>query len=183
MAKRIVRLTESHLTKLIGRIIEQVEDEVMEPENDLDFENEDDFENEELTKDEVVDLISDFFKDEVLPELSPREEKILKNKVNREDTSRIREQKEGRRGFGDRMRGLRDNAMIGVGVATAGVGAVASLGEFMGWSEFELTQKIHEFVEQAGMGMYSGPITVSMVAAGLAMALRGVANKYNRKEM
>jgi hypothetical protein len=57
---------------------------------------------------------------------------------------------------------------------------ITALGEFTGWSESELTTKIHEFVEQFGAGPYSGPITMAMVFAGLVMALRGTIKRGER---
>ena len=69
MATKKIRLTESELTNLIRRIVEDTENMMdMEP---------------EMSKNEVLELISDFFKDEVLPELSPRETRSLKQKLER----------------------------------------------------------------------------------------------------
>ena len=70
--------------------------------------------------------------------------------------------------------------MIGGGLATMITGMITALGEFTGWSESELTTKIHEFVEHFGAGPYSGPITMAMVFAGLVMALRGTIKRGER---
>jgi hypothetical protein len=43
-----------------------------------------------------------------------------------------------------------------------------------------MLSKIHTFIEQAGAGNYTGPISVAMVAAGLALALKGMDVKYRR---
>jgi hypothetical protein len=63
MATKKIRLTESELTNLIRRIVE-------DSENTMGMES-------EMSKNEVVELISDFFKDEVLPELTPRDRKSV----------------------------------------------------------------------------------------------------------
>jgi hypothetical protein len=166
MATKKIRLTESELTNLIRRIVE-------DSENTMGMES-------EMSKNEVVELISDFFKDEVLPELTPRETRSLKQKLERPQSRGIREDEEGHSSLSDRTSNFREKLMMKGGLGMAGVGAIAALGEFTGWSEHELTSKIHEFVEMAGAGNYSGPITVAMVAAGLAIALRGRAKQYSR---
>ena len=81
----------------------------------------------------------------------------------------------------DRFKSFKEKAMIGGGLGTMITGMITALGEFTGWSDFELTQKIHDFVEGFGAGRYSGPITVAMVFAGLVMALKGIADRDARK--
>jgi hypothetical protein len=74
--KRKIRLTESELTTLIKRMVEQAQDDM-----GMEYMEDDDmgYEDEELSKPEVVDIISDFFKSEVLPELAPEERSELKH--------------------------------------------------------------------------------------------------------
>ena len=81
----------------------------------------------------------------------------------------------------DRFSSFKEKSMIGGGLATMITGMITALGEFTGWSESELTMKIHEFVEQFGAGPYSGPITVAMVFAGLVIAFKGISKRYDRK--
>ena len=45
----------------------------------------------------------------------------------------------------------------------------------------QLTNFLHDLNHMAGLDQYTGPITVAMVFAGLAIALKGVANRYDRK--
>jgi hypothetical protein len=166
--KRKIRLTESELTTLIKRMVEQAKDD-MEPDDD----------QEEMEKPEVVDLIADFFKKRVLPKLDSEEKDELKHitkKATPEMTeSYLNEDKK------DRFSSFKEKAMIGGGFGTMLTGMITALGEFTGWSESELTMKIHEFVEQFGAGPYSGPITIAMVFAGLVIALRGLSKRYDRK--
>jgi hypothetical protein len=70
--------------------------------------------------------------------------------------------------------------MIYGGLGAMGTGMIASLGEFMGYSDFKMTSFLHDLNHLAGLERYTGPITVGMVFAGLAMALKGVANRYDR---
>ena len=171
--KRKIRLTESELTTLIKRMVEQAKDNM-----DMDMDMETNGE-EEMEKPEVVDLIADFFKKRVLPKLDPEEKDELKHitkKATPEMTeSYLNEDKK------DRFSSFKEKAMIGGGFGTMLTGMITALGEFTGWSESDLTMKIHEFVEQFGAGPYSGPITIAMVFAGLVIALRGLSKRYDRK--
>jgi len=168
--KRKIRLTESELTTLIKRMVEQAQD-------DMDMEHDDD--QEEMEKPEVVDLIADFFKKRVLPKLDPEEKDELKH-ITRKATPEMTESylNEDKK---DRFSSFKEKAMLGGGLGTMLTGMIAALGEFTGWSESELTMKIHDFVEQFGAGPYSGPITIAMVFAGLIIALRGASKMYDRK--
>jgi len=168
--KRKIRLTESELTTLIKRMVEQAQD-------DMGMEHDDD--QEEMEKPEVVDLIADFFKKRVLPKLDPEEKDELKH-ITRKATPEMTESylNEDKK---DRFSSFKEKAMLGGGLGTMLTGMIAALGEFTGWSESELTMKIHDFVEQFGAGPYSGPITIAMVFAGLVLALRGASKMYDRK--
>ena len=174
--KRKIRLTESELTTLIKRMVEQAQDDMsMEYMEDDDMGYDDE---EELSKPEVVDIISDFFKSEVLPELAPEERSELK-RMARKATPEMTEAYLNE-DLKDRFKSFKEKAMIGGGLGTMVTGMITALGEFTGWSEHELTIKIHDFVESFGAGQYSGPITVAMVFAGLALALKGYADRSNR---
>ena len=145
-----------------------------------------DDEHGELSRPEVVDLISDFFENEVLPNLSRREKMELKNEIGhlQMEQRRIRRRslrEDKHKSFKDRLSSAKENMMIGGGLGMAAAGAISSLGEITGWSEFEITTKIHDYIEQFGAGEYTGPLTVAMVVAGLSMALKGMSDRYSRK--
>jgi hypothetical protein len=133
---------------------------------------------EEMSKPEVVELIAKYFKTQILPELEPEEKAELKQ-MARKATPEMTEEylNEDLR---DRFKSFKEKAMIGGGLATMVTGMITSLGEFTGYSESELTMRIHDFVEGFGAGRYSGPITVAMVFAGITMALKGYADRGNR---
>jgi hypothetical protein len=183
--KRKIRLTESELTTLIKRMVEQAQEDMgmehMEGHSMEHYEEDmgyDDEEGEELSKPEVVDIISDFFKSEVLPELAPEERSELKH-MARKATPEMTEAYLNE-DLKDRFKSFKEKAMIGGGLGTMVTGMITALGEFTGWSQYELTSKIHQFVEGFGAGQYSGPITVAMVFAGLALALKGYSDRANR---
>lgn len=171
MAIKKIRLTESELTRLIKRIVEDAENDM-----GMGFNDEDE---SDMTKQDAIKLIADFFEEEVLPELTPREKRELKNRTNNSHSKGIHEEEEDTNLRG-RMSNFKNKMMVRGGLGMAATGAIAALGEFTGWSEAEILVKIHEFVESAGAGTYSGPISVAMVAAGLALALKGKDMEYRR---
>jgi hypothetical protein len=71
--------------------------------------------------------------------------------------------------------------------AGGGVMSVAGLmgfiGNSMGWSEFQTTQKLHELTELLNTSNYAGPISVAMIAAGIGLVLAGNAKSYNEKRI
>ena len=178
--KRKIRLTESELTTLIKRMVEQAQndDMGMEYNEEYDMETSYDEGQEELSKPEVVDLIAKYFKTEILPELSSEEKSELRH-IARKATPEMTEEYL-HEDLGERWSNFKEKSMIGGGIATTITGMITALGEFTGWSEAELTRNIHDFVESFGAGQYSGPITVAMVFAGIVIALRGAFKRGER---
>ena len=184
MARKI-RLTESEFHSLVRRLVRETQEEMMSADFDdedgteeFDYEEEDETEDE-LTKGEVVDLIGQFFNKKVLPHLEPEEkhelsQEVMEGGLNRLSAMFLNEN------LSDRQASFKEKAMMKGGLAMSALGLIGALSEFTGWSESELLSKIHEFVESFGAGNYSGPITMAMIAAGLALALRGRAKKYSR---
>lgn len=174
--RRKIRLTESEFHALVRRLVIEAQDEMM-MDTEVDFE--DMGQEEELSKPEVVDLIAKFFKREILPELEPEEKTELK-RIARKATPEMTEEYLNE-DMSDRFKSFKEKAMIGGGLGTMMTGMITALGEFTGYSDFELTNRIHDFVEGFGAGRYSGPITVAMVFAGLVLALKGIADRDARK--
>ena len=162
--KRVTRLTERDLTRIVKRIIKESE---MEDSDEFDFEEldfEDMGDNEnELSQEEVIPLIAQFFKQEVLSENHYRNRR------------RLRENKKRGSKFAER-------ALTGAGVGSMLGGLTGVIGSASGWTDTMFQQKIHDFIESLGMGTYSGPISIAMIVAGAMLALGGSVAKYNRKE-
>ena len=185
--KRVVRLTERDLTNLIKKIVkESMEDS----EEMIDFEEKDfgdEFDREvdygKMTKEDAIERIADFLKSEVLPELSPRELNMLKRKTQDVESPMEPMNEEDEEDFSDlksRRSSRREKGMIRGGLGLAGTSAVALLGEFMGYSESDLTSMLHDINQMAGLGKYTGPVGVGLVALGLAAALKGLDMRMRR---
>lgn len=178
MAIKKIRLTESELTRLVRRLVEDAEEKMMN-DTEFDFDNMDDEMDDELTKQDAIAKIAEFLKSEVLPDLSPRQMNKLKDKV--EDAETVTENiYEDDEDLSSRKASRREKMLMRGGLGMAAVGAVAALGEFMGYSEFETTAMIHDINHMAGLERYTGPVTVAMVFAGLAMALYGLDRRVRR---
>lgn len=176
---RKIRLTESQFRRMVAKIVKEskyeYDEEIIEDEDSED-------EGDEMTKQEAIKKIAEYLKSEVLNDLSPREVSKIKHKVQQAKSS-IQEglYEEESDDLSTRKAKRREKAMIGGGLGTMATGAVLSLGEFMGYSEFEITSMLHDFNKLAGLERYTGPVTLGMVFLGLVLALKGVANKHSRE--
>jgi hypothetical protein len=177
--KRKIRLTESEFHSLVKRL-------VMETKHHMD-EEDDDKDDDKMSKEEAIEKIADFFKKDVLPKIRKKEPELLdkiKKKVRsqemKESFLREAEKDDDEKSLKDRRANRKEKAMIGGGLGAMGTGMIASLGEFMGYSDSDLTNFLHDLNHMAGLEEYTGPVTVAMVFAGMALALKGVANRYDR---
>jgi hypothetical protein len=195
--KKVIRLTERELTRLIKNIVleEKRKKFIYEGElsrkgekQDIGMEmyEEDDFEeidfeeteiDNEMTKQDAIEKIAEFLKTEVLPKMSPAEKRTLKQKVHSNNRPMGLDEDDD---LESRRASRREKGLMRGGLALAGSSAVAALGEFMGYSEFDLTNMIHDINHMAGLENYTGPVTVGMVATGLAMALKGLDMRMRR---
>jgi len=175
--KRKIRLTESELTTLIKRMVEQAKDDMgMEynEEDDMEY----DEEQEEMSKSEAVDLIADFFKTELLPNISSEDKSELKH-MAREVGPEINEHYLNE-DLKSRFKNFKEKTMIGGGISAAVTGMVGFASQVAGWSQTELMTKLHDFFQSFGYAEMTGPLTVAMIAAGLVAALKGYSDRANR---
>ena len=175
--KRKIRLTESELTTLIKRMVEQAQEDM-----GMEYNEEDDMEygeeQEEMSKSEAVDLIADFFKTELLPNISSEDKSELRH-MAREVGPEINEHYLNE-DFKSRFKNFKDKTMIGGGISAAVTGMVGFASQVAGWSQTELMSKLHDFFQSFGYAEMTGPLTVAMIAAGLVVALKGYSDRANR---
>jgi hypothetical protein len=177
MAIKEIRLTESELTKLIKIMVKEVKDDM-----ETKFNDEDESSDDKMTKKEAIEKIADFLDSE----LTKRQKEKLEDKINKMDESiRMRYERplrEGDKNLSSRRGNFKDNLKIAGGIGMTSTGAVAALGNIMGYAGQELTAMIHDITQQAGLEQYTGPVTYAMVAAGIALFLKGMSDKYDRKQ-
>ena len=175
--KRKIRLTESELTTLIKRMVEQAQDDMR-----MEYNEEDDMEygeeQEKMSKSEAVDLIADFFKTELLPNISSEDKSELKH-MAREVGPEINEHYLNE-DLKSRFKNFKEKTMIGGGISAAVTGMVGFASQVAGWSQTELMSKLHDFFQSFGYAEMTGPLTVAMIAAGLVVALKGYSDRANR---
>jgi len=175
--KRKIRLTESELTTLIKRMVEQAQEDM-----GMEYNEEDDMEygeeQEEMSKSEAVDLIADFFKTELLPNISSEDKSELKH-MAREVGPEINEHYLNE-DLKSRFKNFKEKTMIGGGISAAVTGMVGFASQIAGWSQTELMTKLHDFFQSFGYAEMTGPLTVAMIAAGLVAALKGYSDRANR---
>jgi hypothetical protein len=165
--KKVIRLTESELANMVRRIIREMDDE-------MDYESD----YQKMSKEDVIDVISDFF----LENLNPREVRKIKKIMNDMQSGQSMEMEMGE-DLDARKRRQRQNAGIAGGLGMAGVGALAAISHAMGYTDAgDLMVGIHDAINAVG-GKYSGSIGVGMVFAGLGMALNNYASKSLDSEM
>ena len=175
--KRKIRLTESELTTLIKRMVEQAQEDM-----GMEYNEEDDMEygeeQEKMSKSEAVDLIADFFKTELLPNISSEDKSELKH-MAREVGPEINEHYLNE-DLKSRFKNFKEKTMIGGGISAAVTGIVGFASQIAGWSQTELMTKLHDFFQSFGYAEMTGPLTVAMIAAGLVAALKGYSDRANR---
>jgi hypothetical protein len=175
--KRKIRLTESELTTLIKRMVEQAQEDM-----GMEYNEEDDMEygeeQEEMSKSEAVDLIADFFKTELLPNISSEDKSELRH-MAREVGPEINEHYLNE-DLKSRFKNFKEKTMIGGGISAAVTGMVGFASQVAGWSQTELMSKLHDFFQSFGYAEMTGPLTVAMIAAGLVVALKGYSDRANR---
>ena len=176
--KRYVKLFERYVRE--NEEIEQFGDSEYMPNGDMpndDMPN-DDMPNDDMSKDEMIKKIAEFLKSNVLADITATEESILKQLAS----SIAPEINENylNEGLRDRLSKFKEKAMIGGGLSTLATGFVGFVSQITGWSDSEIMTGLHDYFQSFGQGQNTGPITVAMIAAGLALALKGYSSRANR---
>ena len=200
MAKKIVRLTESELIRLVKRVVK---------EEQLKGEMEEGFfsDNFGWVKD-AARQVADLFKTEVMPEIPKDELEDMKDLAsnlnpkralsNVEDFASSEEGKEAlekaeehispdvlteaiiREGLSERMVKIlaRTGIISGLGMVAGGFTQFAAF--CMGYIDSSFLTKVHEIIDPL-CGIFCGPLSVLVIILGALIALGSATFGYNRK--
>ena len=172
MARKI-RLTESEFHSLVRRLVKETQEEMNTEMSEM--ESFDDGENEEMSKEDTVHAVADFFKRK-LRRLDSDEIENLEDMVINQKTEGLTEMFL-REDISDRMKSFKEKAMMRGGIGMMGAGMLGMVSQAMGYTDKgELMVALHDYVDKMG----GGPVSTAALIAGLVMALKGVANRSER---
>lgn len=173
--KKVIRLTENDLRKIVLRVIREQE-EMDREEIDFDMDQEDDNDDRNMgQKMEDVEVLADFFS-EKLDELPERLYDKLVDKVESLDMDSDDVLRESDEEYTDleRRRDKRKGQALQLGAAAAGIPAIMGfISEIPGWIDFSTLTAAHDLFHQLGLGNYTGPVMGSVIVAAIIAALRG----------
>lgn len=165
---RKIRLTESEFHSLVRRIIKETEEDMMS----IDMV---DNESDEMSKEDTVHAVADFFKRK-LRRLDNEEIEDLQDMVVNSETENLAEMFL-REDISDRSKSFKEKAMMRGGIGMMGAGLLGMVSQAMGYTDAgELMVQVHDYVEKMG----GGPVSTGVLIAGLVMALNGAARRSER---
>lgn len=171
--KRKIRLTESEFHSLVRRLVKETQEEMNTEMSEMD--SFDDSENEEMSKEETVQTVADFFKRK-LKRLDDEEIQDLEDIVVNQRTEDLTEMFL-REDISDRMKSFKEKAMMRGGIGMMGAGMLGMISQAMGYTDAgELMIQVHDYVDKMG----GGPVSTAILIAGLVMALKGAADRSER---
>jgi hypothetical protein len=172
MARKI-RLTESEFHSLVRRLVKETQEEMNTEMSEMEsFDNE---ENEEMSKEDTVHAVADFFKRK-LRRLDDEEIQDLEDMVINRKTEGLTEMFL-REDISDRMKSFKEKSMIRGGIGMMGAGMLGMVSQAMGYTDAgDLMIALHDYVEKLG----GGPVSTGVLIAGLVMALKGSADRSER---
>lgn len=195
MRKRTVRLTESELTRLIKRIVEDTERGAMEMERPMrgreGFSIMDAVEKaskifgrefaDELDEEVMSDLEDAASKINVERVVSKLERKSNDEISNREEmaTEKIEDMISSisesflNEDVFDRVKSIMAKVGVFGGLAILGMGGLAYASMITGYVDFEFLKRVHEMVTSSGCDKYCGPLSFFIACLGIAMYFSG----------
>lgn len=167
---RKIRLTESEFYSLVRRIIKETEEDM-----NTEMESFDTEETDEMSKEDTVHAVADFFKRK-LRRLDNQEIEDLQDMVVNSETENLAEMFL-REDISDRSKSFKEKAMMRGGIGMMGAGLLGMISQAMGYTDAgELMVQVHDYVEKMG----GGPVSTGVLIAGLVMALNGAARRSER---
>ena len=172
MARKI-RLTESEFHTLIKRLVKETQEEMNTEMSEM--ESFDYGDNEEMSKEDTVQAVADFFKRK-LRRLDDEEIQDLEDMVINQGTEDLTEMFL-REDISDRKKSFKEKAMMRGGIGMMGAGMIGMISQAMGYTDAgELMIALHDYVDKMG----GGPVSTGVLIAGLVIALKGAADRSER---
>ena len=199
MRKRTVRLTESELTRLIKRIVEDTERGAMEMERPMTRRKGFSIMDAVQKAAEIFERdFADNLDEETMSELESKTSRINLDRAisklerNSEDELSGREEMASEKindmlgdisesflseGKFDRIKSIIARANIFGGLGVIGAAGTAFVSMLPGYVDFEFLLRVHEMVETTGCSRYCGPLSFFIACLGVAMLFHGMSRK------
>jgi DNA-directed RNA polymerase subunit F len=174
--KKVIRLSESDLTKLIKRMIKEIED----PSS---FEDADRNYKKKLSVNDVAKIFSEVSSlpksavselkkivNNEIADLTPKEKEELKSLVDQGMYGEMMEKDD----LSSRKSRFREKAMMRGGVGMMGSGLLGLISQGMGYTDYGDTWvAIHDYVEKMG----GAPVSALALIGGIIIAIKGMADR------
>jgi hypothetical protein len=199
MRKRTVRLTESELTRLIKRIVEDTEMGAMEMERPMARRKGFSIMDAVQKAAEIFERdFADNLDEETMSELESKTSRINVDRAisklerNKEEELSGREEMASEKiddmlgdisesflseGKFDRIKSIIARANIFGGLGIIGAAGTAFVSMLPGYVDFEFLLRVHEMVETTGCTRYCGPLSFFIACLGVAMFFHGMSRK------
>jgi DNA-directed RNA polymerase subunit F len=174
--KKVIRLSERDLTKLIKRMIKEMEDPSTFEDADRNYE-------EKMSVNDVANIFSEVSSlpksavselkkivSNEIADLTPEEKEELKSLVNQGMSGEMMEEDD----LSSRKSRFKEKAMMRGGVGMMGSGLLGLISQGMGYTDYGDTWvAIHDYVEKMG----GAPVSALALIGGIIIALKGMANR------
>jgi hypothetical protein len=193
MGKRVIRLTESELMQLVGRIVKEQEEM-----------KEGFFSDKFGWIKDAAEEIAELFKETIMPEIPEDELDELKRKARRIDTDEIISNledfgntEEGERalekadkrseslaeglifeGIGDTFKRILGTTGLLSGLGLTGAGFLTFISQLPGYIDFEFTTKVNEIVGMYCDNIHCGALGALAMFIGILMAIGGAVLRH-----
>jgi hypothetical protein len=175
--KKVIRLSERDLTKLIKRMIKEMEDPSTFEDADKNYE-------ETMSVNDVANIFSEVSSlpksavselkkivNNEIKDLTPEEKEELKSLVNQGMSGEMMEEDDD---LSSRKSRFKEKAMMRGGVGMMGSGLLGLISQGMGYTDYGDTWvAIHDYVEKMG----GAPVSALALIGGIIIAIKGMADR------